>query len=439
MGEYTFNAIQANAFKALEDYQKTNNKGVMVMPTGSGKTFLAIKWFDEILKKEPNAKLLFISHSIDILNQVKNEEFERHFVGRNLDYGECYGVSHKIRQITFATVQSLHNRLHRFNPDDFDYIIIDECHHCQSKTYRKVLDYLKDYKFLMGLTATPNRKDRRDITEVLGGIIFSESAYYAIQNDILSNLEYYAVDNDIDFSKIEYNGQHYSEKDFNRKVGIRRYDILILKEYRKLIKKTYKKKKTIAFCSTVAHARRLSKFFNDHGVRAGCLVSEASRAWGGLKERKEIIKEFKEGDTEIIFVRDMFNEGIDIPEADCAMLLRPTQSNTIFHQQIGRVLRKAADKDFALILDFTGNARRFENTLTYLGEYVDFDILKDMKQNSNWAGFGRELVIIKSGLKIRLSRTKIDLINNYFANLQRTLPDAIKAYHEIYGDFEDDD
>ena len=95
--------------------------------------------------------------------------------------------------------------------------------------------------------------------------------------------------------------------------------------------------------------------------------------------RRNIIHQFKEGETEVIFVRDMFNEGVDIPHADCAMLLRPTSSNTVFQQQIGRVLRKSSDKEYALIVDFTGNAKRFENTMKYLGEYADFDLLNHIK------------------------------------------------------------
>lgn len=433
MGEFTFNSIQQDAMSALEEHQIDNNRGIIVMPTGSGKTYLVVKWFENILNKDPDAKLLFISHSIDILNQAKNDEFTHHLKEHGLEYGSCYGYQHNLKQITFASVQALSFRKEKLDPSEFDYIIVDECHHAQSKTYREVLSYF-NYKFLLGLTATPYRRDRRDLTEVLGSIFFSESAYFAIDNNILCNLEYYSVDNDIDFSNIEYNGRTYSEKDFNRKIGIAKYDMLILKEYRKLIKGTYKKKKTIAFCSTIAHAHRLSKFFNSHRIKAGLLVSESSgNNAASLKKRKEVIKEFKEGDTEIIFVRDMFNEGIDIPEADCAMLLRPTESNTIFHQQVGRVLRKAENKDFALILDFTGNARRFENTLAYLGEYANFDVLENLKK-MQWPGFNKELIIIKGGLKIRLSRTKFDLINNYFANLQRNLDDAIEEFKKIYGE-----
>jgi len=404
------NVFQYEALQKLEETKK--DKGVVVMPTGTGKTFLASLWFKKKLEVNPNAKLLFICHNKDILSQANEQEFQKCLIDLDIPYGYYNSKEKNIKQTTFATTQTLTRNLKEFNQSYFDYIIVDECHHYQAKSFKKVLEYFKP-KFMLGLTATPNRMDGLNIYKILGEKVYEAEISDAIKKDLLTKINYYCVDNDIDFSNVKWNGSGYDEKDLNRKICVKEYDDAILKEYNDTLKRKFGKKKTICFCATVEHTHRMAKFFNDNGIKAIGLTGRNRLIEDKYPrgKRQEIIEGFRNGKYDIIFVRDLFNEGVNIPDCDSVMMLRPTKSHTIFTQQIGRGLRKSEGKDNLLILDFTGNARKCIINFEVLSKIIDLDIVEKVKQKYNQKNKD-EIKILSNGCEVRLTKNKVNILNN---------------------------
>ena len=409
------NIFQYGALKELENFEKTKDRGIIIMPTGTGKTFLAALWFKKKLEENPNAKLLFICHNQDILSQANEKEFQHCLKDLDITYGYYNADNKEMEQATFGTVQTMARNLDKFSSTYFDYIIVDEAHHYQARTFKKVLLYFKP-RFMLGLTATPYRNDGKSIFTIIGEKIYEAKIGIAIKKGILSKINYYCVDHDIDFSNIKWNesSKSYDEKDLNRKICIKEYDDAIIKEYKETLKQKYNKSKTICFCATVRHAYRMEKVFKEHGIKAVALCGKhfkyGKRSSVTYPQRKDIIAEFKNGKYDIIFVRDLFNEGVDIPDADSIMMLRPTQSHTIFTQQLGRGLRVHEGKSDVLILDFTGNARRCAINFEILSEMIELDIIKDVKINKRQMKDPSELVILNNGCEVRLSKRKIDVL-----------------------------
>jgi len=345
--ELVLNDIQKEALEALENYP--GSKGVVVMPTGSGKTFLSVIWFQNILLNNPKARLLFICHTVDILEQANEKEFQIHLKEHDISYG-YYTRTEKSEnsKVTFATVQTLWKNLDKLDKDQFDYIIVDEAHHYQAKSFKKVVCHFRP-KFLLGLTATPNRTDNKDIFEVCGDLIYSSTTKFAIEKGILCPFHYYCVDNDIDFSSLHFNGRNYKNSDLNRKLCVKEYDNAFLKEYKELAIKKFNRKKTVCFCATVEHAQRMAELFTSNGIRSTFLVGKRKEEDSHskyYKNRRSKLKDFSEGKYDIIFVRDLFNEGVNVPDADCVILIRPTDSEIILTQQLGRELRISKGKDY---------------------------------------------------------------------------------------------
>jgi len=427
------NIFQAEALKELDKAQC--NGGVVVLPTGTGKTFLASLWFRKKLEDNSEAKLLFICHNKDILSQANEKEFQGRLKDLGITYGYYNAYEKEIKQATFGTTQTLTRNLDRFDPEYFDYIIVDEAHHYQAKSFKKVLQYFKP-KFMLGLTATPNRTDNKSIFKVIGKKVYEAKTKDAIKKNLLSKINYWCVDNDIDFTNIKWTGKKYDEKDLNRKICIKEYDDAIIKEYKETLHEKFNKKKTICFCATVEHVHRMSNLFNKNGYSAVGLTGrnrlEKDKMTRG--NRDEIIKGFKDGKYDIIFVRDLFNEGVDIPDCDSIIMLRPTSSHTIFTQQIGRGLRKSEGKEDVLILDFTGNARKCKINFEVIGEIIGVDIEERVKSKSVDNEF-TPVEFISMGCGVRLSRNKLDIINgkryNKYGEYQPIKQDLIDRYNFI--------
>ena len=407
------NVFQYEALKAINEKIYEEKKGTVVMPTGTGKTFLIVLKYLEDLKIDPNAKLLFICHNNDILSQANEKEFKSNLNNLNIQYGYYNGYEKNIQQVTFATTQTLARNLEDFAPDYFDFVIVDEAHHYQARTFKRVIDYFNPKIFKLGLTATPNRTDNKNIFTVCGKQIYKADIKNAIEKNLLCKINYWCVDHNIDFSDVKWNNRNYDIKDLNRKICIKEYDDAILNEYITNAKEKNKRKKTIAFCSTVEHAHRMSDLFNKNGISAMALTGkDNNRNSISKQKRNDIISKFRNGIYEVIFVRDLFNEGIDIPDADCILLLRPTKSNIVFTQQIGRGLRIADGKDYLLVLDFIGNARNCDITYEVLNEIFGIDILNEVKLKSKDFEFKpNEIILENVGCTIRLTKTQIDLFD----------------------------
>lgn len=351
--------------KLLETRELGFTKGLVVLATGLGKTYAAI--LDTLQMRAK--KILFIVHVDQILKQAKNS-FEKANPARATMMGFFTGKerSHEGKEIIFATIQSLsrNNNFREFSKDFFDYVIVDESHHVAAPSYQKVTQYFEP-KFLLGLTATPERMDEKSVlVSYDDNLVFTMDQSEAIRQGYLANLRYVGMKDNVDYSNIFFNGFRYDVQDLNRLLMIESRDKAILEKY----KEYADGKKTIGFCASIEHADSMSAFFNANGIKSISLHSKIGNQGARVAELvnvEEVIAAFATEEKQVVFVVDMFNEGIDIPFVECLLMLRPTESSTVMTQQIGRGLRLSPGKKEALILDFIGNYRSAHKILGGLG------------------------------------------------------------------------
>jgi len=339
---------------ALLNLQKTreagHNRALTILATGLGKTILSA--LD--VKSIKADRVLFIVHINEILKQTK-DSFEKVLPAMKDDMGFYTGKQKdKNKNILFASIQTMGRDKHiqNFPKDYFDYIIIDETHHTAAPTYKKIFDYFTP-KFFLGLTATPDRMDRKDILGFYNNnVVFEMGQEDAIEQGYLAPFKYIGLKDNIDYSDIYFNGFKYDTKDLNKHLLIDERDQAVIKKFKELAGD----RKTIAFCASIEHADRCVKKFKEAGINAISVHSQSENLEGYESEGKDaLIKHFRQGKCQIAFVVDMFNEGVDIPDVSCLLFLRPTESKTIFIQHMGRGLRVSPGKESTLILDFIGN------------------------------------------------------------------------------------
>jgi len=358
--EYTYtvssiqpNEMQRDALLALQQTRENGKtKGVVIAATGTGKTYLSA--FD-VRNFQPK-RMLFLAHREDIL--VKSKETFKTVYGSDELFGILSGnTKEQDKPFLFATVQTLSREevLQTFTNDYFDYIVIDEFHHAQANTYLKVINHFYP-KFLLGLTATPERLDGQDVLQLCDyNVVYEIRLHDALSAELLAPFHYFGVaDDTVDYDNIKIKNGFYDETELvNALKTEKRVDYVIST----IQKYGYSGDKLISlgFCSSIEHARYMSKEFNKRGFVTTYLTGAH-----GPDERKEMIAKLEnENDLlQIIFTVDIFNEGIDIPNLNLVLFLRPTESPTIFIQQLGRGLRKSSNKEFVTILDFIGNYKK---------------------------------------------------------------------------------
>lgn len=365
------NQIQREVLTELKNKRALGwHKGLVIMPTGTGKTYLSALDSIQYNSIKPNARILFVAHRIEILAQSRTaynnvwNKVKFGFLG-----GGTFENVHDCK-ILFASKDSLcrDETLYQFAPDAFDYIVVDEVHHGESKTYRKILNYFTP-DFLLGITATPDRTDKKDILELFDYQKVSEYTLNdAIENGFLVSYEYHGLKDNIDYSNIRWNGVKYDTKDLENNLIINERNQMIFNKYIELCKGN----KTIGFCVSIKHARRMADFFNERGVSAVPIISTDSNS-------RDFIKAFRNNEYAVAFTVDMFNEGVDIPNIQSLLFLRPTESKTVFLQQIGRGLRLSTNKEKIIILDFIGNYKR----ANLIRQYLSKDIKEKTKDGTN--------------------------------------------------------
>ena len=347
------NAMQEKALRNLQNTRKNgNNKGVIIAATGTGKTYLSA--FD--VKAFNPKKLLFIAHREELLdNAIKT--FQQ-VIPKQEIFGKITGTVKEFdKPYLFSTIQSLHKDeiLQRFKRDEFDYIIVDEFHHAEARTYRKVIDYFQP-KFLLGLTATPERMDGRDVLALCDhNIVYEIRLREALEANLLAPFHYFGVsDHTVDYSKIPLKNGFFEEDALVKALKTNeRTDFII-----EMIN-TYgyhgDRMIGLGFCANIEHAKYMSEEFNKRGYHTTYLTGEHS-----IDYREKVIKQLEDENDplELIFTVNIFNEGIDIPKLNLILFLRPTESSTVFIQQLGRGLRKVEGKEFVTILDFIGNYQK---------------------------------------------------------------------------------
>ena len=337
---------QIEALCALENTRAEGARRALVQAaTGVGKTYLAA--FDS----KNYERVLFVAHREEILKQAA-ESFKN--VRDSDDYGFFNGDSKCTdKSVIFASVATL-GRVEYLNekyfaPDYFTYVVIDEFHHAVNEQYQRIVDYFKP-KFLLGLTATPERMDGKNIYEICDyNVPYEISLKEAINKGMLVPFHYYGIFDETDYSKLHIVRGRYDEKELNETYigNVGRYE-LIYKYYCK-----YGSRQALGFCCSREHAREMAKEFSKRGIPSVAVFSNASGEY--TEDRNVAIKQLKQGKIRVIFSVDMFNEGVDITSVDMVMFLRPTESPIVFLQQLGRGLRKCRGKEFLTVLDFIGN------------------------------------------------------------------------------------
>lgn len=340
---------QIEALYALKNSRREGaDKGLVYAATGVGKTYLAA--FDSAGFE----KVLFVAHREEILRQAaKSFQNVRH----SQDYGFFTGKEKTVgKSVIFASVATLgrqaylHDRY--FAEDYFDYIVIDEFHHAVTEQYKRIMAYFKP-KFLLGLTATPERMDGRSIYELCDyNVPYQISLQDAVNKGMLVPFHYYGVyDETVDYSGIRKVKGKYDEEELTRELLVNKRYALIYKHYMK-----YRSQKALGFCCSRKHAEEMAKEFCLRDIPAAAVYSNSD---GGYSEDRSVaLRKLEHGEIKVIFSVDMFNEGLDISDIDMVMFLRPTESPVVFLQQLGRGLRKSRGKDFLNVLDFKSEAKR---------------------------------------------------------------------------------
>lgn len=337
---------QIEALCALENTRAEGaGRALVHAATGVGKTYLAA--FDS----KDYERVLFVAHREEILKQAA-QSFKN--VRNSDDYGFFDGESKCTdKSMIFASVATLgrseylNNKY--FASDYFNYIVIDEFHHAVNDQYQRIVNYFKP-QFLLGLTATPERMDGRNIYEICDyNVPYEISLKEAINKGMLVPFHYYGIFDDTDYSKLHIVRGRYDEKELNETYigNVHRYE-LIYKYYCK-----YGSRQALGFCCSKEHAREMAREFSSRGIPSVAVFSDASGEY--TEKRNVAIQKLKNGEIRAIFSVDMFNEGVDITSVDMVMFLRPTESPIVFLQQLGRGLRKCRGKEFLTVLDFIGN------------------------------------------------------------------------------------
>lgn len=338
------NYLQEQVLDALDYYRKGGHKkGVVILPTGTGKTYLSA--FDTL---NAQGRILFIVHKLDILSQSR-EAYEKIYTTAKLGILTGDAREHvNDSKVLFASKDTLRNCFTDFKPNEFDYIVIDEVHHGQAPTYQSILSYFKPNIFMLGLTATPDRADRKDIFQLFDyNKVFEYTLNDAIDNGFLVPYTYYGLTDNIDYSNIRYNGNKYKIEDLDRALIIPERNERIFDEY--ITKGSGNK--ALGFCCSIKHANEMAELFNSKGIPAVAITSETP-------DRDKVINDFRQSFYTVAFTVDLFNEGIDFPDLRVLLFLRPTESKTIFTQQLGRGLRLCGGKGNVVVIDFIGNYKK---------------------------------------------------------------------------------
>lgn len=413
-------------------------RNLIVAATGTGKTVISAFDFKNFKKLKSNAKLLYVAHRKEILQQAQ-ATFQGILRDNNL--GELWvdGIEPENYDCVFASVQTLNNRIDSLTLSDkfYDFIIIDEVHHIAANSYRPILNHFKP-TILLGLTATPERMDGEDILKDFCDIIAAEIRLpEALNRKLLCPFQYFGITDSIDLSHVEWKNGRYLPSEltniYTQNDNRVREILSNLNKYLRDINDV----RALCFCVTQEHAQFMASKFLLAGLKADYLVSNRNDL------RDELRRKFKCKEINYLFVVDIFNEGIDIPDIDTVLFLRPTESLTVFLQQLGRGLRLAEDKECLTVLDFVGNSRPeydFEGKFRALVGKTNTSIQKELEDDFPHLPLGCIIVLEKKAKDIILHNIRsatmlnrnqlLTKIRNY--QHQTNLPLSLKNFSNFY-------
>ncbi|MBI0578652.1 DUF3427 domain-containing protein [Neobacillus cucumis] len=332
-------------------------KNLLVAATGVGKTVISAFDYKRFKNKNRSAKLLFVAHREEILKQSL-ETFR--VILKDPNFGDMLVGTHQPESLEhlFVSIQSFNSKkLYEVTTSDFyDFIIVDEFHHAAAESYQRLLSHYQP-SILLGLTATPERMDGKDILTYFDDTISAEMRLTeAINRKLLSPFQYFCVSDTVDLSKLKWSRKGYEIRELE--------NVYTSNDHRssQIVKSIYKyvtdidQVKGLGFCVSIEHAKYMADFFNKVGIPSVALYGNVDG-----KTRREAQYKLIQGVVKFIFVVDLYNEGIDIPEANTILFLRPTESLTVFLQQLGRGLRLAERKECLTVLDYVGQAHKNYN------------------------------------------------------------------------------
>ncbi|MBB3114554.1 superfamily II DNA or RNA helicase [Paenibacillus phyllosphaerae] len=332
-------------------------RNLLVAATGVGKTVISAFDFKRFFHRNPGARLLFVAHREEILKQSR-DTFR--FILKDLNFGELHVGSNQAqaRDHLFISIQSFNAmRLdEKTTPDFYDYIVVDEFHHAAAPTYQRLLSYYQP-QLLLGLTATPERMDGKDVLAYFDHTIAAEIRLTdAIDRKLLAPFHYFGITDSVDLSHVKWTRKGY---DLGELITLYSQNKIRATQVLNSLKKyvtDLDEVKGLGFCVSVEHALYMAKVFAEAGIPAIALHGDSNET-----ERSQAKGRLVRGEIKLIFVVDLYNEGVDIPEVNTILFLRPTESMTVFLQQLGRGLRLAEGKECLTVLDFIGQAHKEYN------------------------------------------------------------------------------
>lgn len=327
-----------------------HHRNLVVAATGTGKTVVAALDYKRL--RETHPRLLFVAHRKEILEQSLNTFRvvlrDGAFGEKLYDHDEPQSWDH-----VFASIQSLsEERIASLRPDRFDVVIVDEFHHAAAPTYDRLLEHL-DPRVLLGLTATPERADGKSLLHHFGDRIASEIRLWkALDQGLLSPFQYFGLAGP-DVSGVKWSGGRYATGELSNVYTADHFFVTrILQELHAKVADVHAMR-ALGFCVDIAHAEFMADAFRKAGIAAEAVSSRTKTS-----ERDKALRKLRDGELNIVFSVDLFNEGVDVPRVDTILFLRPTESATVFLQQLGRGLRLAEGKECCTVLDFIGTAHR---------------------------------------------------------------------------------
>jgi len=417
-------------------------RNLVVAATGTGKTVISAFDYRRYCLQNPGKpnRLLFVAHRKEILQQSLSC-FRS--ILRDLNFGDVMVAGQVPEQIDhlFVSIQSLNSKdLYAMTPPDYyDFIIVDEFHHAAAPSYQQLLEHYQP-KILLGLTATPERADGKSVIEYFGGRIAAEIRLYeAIERKLLSPFHYFGVTDSIDLSEVKWRFGKYDEAELENLFVLQekvareraRYIFEAVERYCADIHDVI----GIGFCVSQLHAKFMAEQFNAFGVASEYLTSDSPDDVRDSVKQRLVRKEIH-----FVFVVDLYNEGVDIPEVNTVLFLRPTESLTVFLQQLGRGLRLCEGKEALTVLDFVGQAHKeynFEQRFQALLPRTRRSVMKEIEQGFANVPKGCSIILEKRAQEIILAHIRASI--NNLKNLRRKVSDYF-VHHQVWrlGEFFED-
>jgi superfamily II DNA or RNA helicase/HKD family nuclease len=397
-----------NAERSVHD----RHRNLVVAATGTGKTVIAaLDYRNLCANRDDRPSLLFIAHRREILEQSLRTYRE---VLADASFGETYfgGTRPEHWRHVFASVQSLNAYgIETIPADHFEIVVIDEFHHAEAASYRRIMDHLQPAE-LLGLTATPERADGVDVRSFFGNRTAAELRLWdALGADLLCPFHYFAVADNTDLRGVSWTRGRYDEAELsNVYTGNNARAAIVLTQLRDKILEPGMMR-ALGFCVSVAHAEFMAHVFNEAGIPARAVSGTTPQA-----AREQALDDLRHRRVNALFAADLFNEGLDLPDVDTVLFLRPTESATIFLQQLGRGLRRTRDKAVLTVLDFVGYQNkqfRWDTKLRALTGSTRRGLERDIENGFPFLPSGCQIVLDKQAQAMVLDNLKSQIANRW--------------------------